>query len=108
MAKGGGQAERMVIELGDNPKASIDPLGDRMKNYEHATRTFLPKKSICLLRLDGRSFHSWVKGRDPLEHPYDLRLNKAMADTTRALCEEISVSIIGYCQSLFMGSVHVH
>lgn len=71
-------------------------LGDRMKDYERETKMFLPKKSYTIVRLDGRSFHTWTKG---LKRPYDERMMRAMATSTERLCEEISGVVFAYTQS---------
>lgn len=78
------------------PPAAKDPLGDRMKGYEAATRQYLPPRSYVLLRLDGRSFHTWTRG---LKRPYDEKMMQAMAEGTELLCREISGAQLGYTQS---------
>ena len=35
-----------------NKKMSKDTLGDRMKAYELTTRTFLPRRSYTIIRID--------------------------------------------------------
>lgn len=87
MGRGRGQAEY---------KISKDSLGDRMKGYEDKTKTFISPKSLTIVRLDGRSFHTWTKG---LKRPYDEKLIEAMIDSTNQLCEELSGAVIGYTQS---------
>lgn len=71
-------------------------LGDRMKEYEAATDTRLPKRLPVMLRLDGKAFHTWTRG---LEKPFDTRLVNAMAELTRYLCQNIATAQIGYVQS---------
>lgn len=71
-------------------------LSDRMKDYERAARLELPRKTFSVIRVDGRSFHTWTRG---LERPYSERMLRAMAATTEALCREVSGSVIGYTQS---------
>ena len=39
-----------------------DSLGDRMKQYEYVTRNYLTRKLPVILRLDGKSFHSFTRG----------------------------------------------
>jgi tRNA(His) guanylyltransferase len=73
-----------------------DPLGSRMKGYEQEWRTFFPDRSWTVLRLDGKSFHTWTVG---LERPYSVRMIDAMAATTQALCERIPGAVLGYTQS---------
>nr|WP_283770931.1 tRNA(His) guanylyltransferase Thg1 family protein [Polycladospora coralii] len=45
-----------------------DHFGDRMKAYENAYRTYLPRRLPVLIRLDGCHFHTYTKG---MEKPYD-------------------------------------
>jgi len=42
-----------------------DSLGDRMKNnYENITRTFLPRRTHTIIRLDGKAFHTFTRGME--------------------------------------------
>jgi len=77
-------------------KNDKDSLGDRMKMYEGAecARRFLPELPI-VARLDGKNFSRFTEG---LERPYDVRLVRLMAETTKFLVEE-SNARIGYTQS---------
>jgi tRNA(His) guanylyltransferase len=76
--------------------ADRDPLGARMKGYEQEWRSFFPERSWTVLRLDGKSFHTWTVG---LERPYSLAMVEAMAATTQALCERVPGAVLGYTQS---------
>ncbi len=73
-----------------------DGLGDRMKRYEaaEAGRRLMPLLPV-LARLDGRGFHSFVRG---LDRPFDARLSHLMIDTATALVRETNATI-GYTQS---------
>ncbi len=73
-----------------------DSLGDRMKEYERAEagRRLMPLLP-AVARLDGRAFHSFVRG---LERPYDKRLSDLMLDTAVVLVRE-SNAVVGYTQS---------
>lgn len=73
-----------------------DSLGDRMKGYEAAEteRRFLPMLPVYA-RLDGRCFSSFTAGMD---RPYDVRMSRAMIETTRALVDK-AVARCGYTQS---------
>lgn len=75
---------------------SHDELGDRMKRYEmaEAGRQFLPRLPI-VIRLDGRSFHTFTRG---LARPYDQGLADLMLATTLALVEQTG-AVVGYTQS---------
>ena len=39
-----------------------DNLGNRMKNYEHTSRTYLTRRLPVIIRLDGKAFHTFTKG----------------------------------------------
>ena len=73
-----------------------DSLGDRMKQYEaaEAGRRLMPLLP-ALARLDGRAFHSFVRG---LARPFDKRLSDLMIDTATFLVRETNAAI-GYTQS---------
>jgi tRNA(His) guanylyltransferase len=73
-----------------------DSLGDRMKRYEaaEAGRRLMPLLP-AIARLDGRAFHSFVRG---LERPYDKRLSDLMIDTVTFLVRETNAAV-GYTQS---------
>lgn len=71
-------------------------LSDRMKDYERETRLELPRKTFSVIRVDGRSFHTWTRA---LERPYSGRMLYAMAEATKALCQEVSGAVLGYTQS---------
>ena len=73
-----------------------DDLGDRMKNYENIHRNFLSPKNYYILRIDGKSFHSYTKG---MEKPFDETLIGDMQETTKYLCENIQGAQFGYTQS---------
>lgn len=73
-----------------------DPLGDRMKRYEHITRQFLPRRTYTLMRLDGRAFHQFTKG---LERPFDADFANSMDVTAGYLCKNIAGTVFAYTQS---------
>ena len=73
-----------------------DSLGDRMKNHENRFRFYMPKKSYTMIRLDGKSFHSYTKG---FKKPFDYDLMEDMQKTTLELCKNVPGCEIGYCQS---------
>lgn len=74
-----------------------DDLGTRMKTqYEMRTRTYLPRRTYTILRLDGKAFHTYTR---KCTRPYDGALVSAMDDTTRALCEQIQGVVFAYVQS---------
>lgn len=74
-----------------------DALGDRMKEYyENRSKTYLTRRTPCILRLDGVHFHSYTKN---FMRPYDEVFHKSMNDTLLYLCKNIQGCKIGYTQS---------
>ena len=74
-----------------------DELGKRMKeNYEQIPKTKLMRRCPTVVRLDGRSFHSFTKG---FKRPFDDLLIKSMQETMKYLCENIQGCVLGYQQS---------
>jgi tRNA(His) 5'-end guanylyltransferase len=73
-----------------------DAMGDRMKDIESRTRYFLPRRCYTLLRIDGKSFHTYTRG---LDRPFDDGLRSDMQETTRLLCVNIQGAKLGYTQS---------
>lgn len=73
-----------------------DGLAERMKLYEGAEsgRRLMPLLP-ALARLDGRAFHTFVRG---LERPFNKRLSDLMIDTAAFLVRETSATV-GYTQS---------
>lgn len=71
-------------------------LGDRMKAYEAVTRQVLPRRTHTIIRVDGRSFHSYLRGA---EKPYDEAFMADMNHVAEALCEEIDGAVFAYTQS---------
>lgn len=72
-------------------------LGDRMKNnYENITRYYLTRRMPVIIRVDGRSFHTFTNG---FKKPFDDILVKTMQDTMKYLCENIQGCVLGYTQS---------
>lgn len=72
-------------------------LGDRMKNnYENISRYYLTRRMPVIVRIDGKSFHTFTKG---FKKPFDDILVKTMQDTMKYLCENIQGCVLGYTQS---------
>lgn len=71
-------------------------LGDRMKAYEAPSTTRIAFKGQPLVvRLDGKSFHTYTKG---LKRPFDVRLSNLMVDTMAELVDRFNATV-GYVQS---------
>jgi len=74
-----------------------DSLGDRMKGYyENITRIMLPRRTYTIIRIDGKSFHTFTK---QFRRPFDDRLINMMDLTAAELCSEIQGVKFAYVQS---------
>jgi tRNA(His) 5'-end guanylyltransferase len=74
-----------------------DALGDRMKDfYEDRTRYKLARRTNTIIRIDGKSFHTYTKG---FQRPFDAGLIEDMNKTTEYLCQNIQGAKFGYVQS---------
>jgi tRNA(His) guanylyltransferase len=74
-----------------------DKIGTRMKSYyEGVFSHVLPRRTNVIIRLDGRSFHTYTRG---LKKPYDQGLNDDMDATTQYLCKNVQGCKCGYVQS---------
>ncbi|WP_426511995.1 tRNA(His) guanylyltransferase Thg1 family protein [Dactylosporangium sp. McL0621] len=71
-------------------------LGDRMKGYERVSKAILPGRTYSLLRVDGRAFHTYLRGA---AKPYDEGFMAGMDAVAEVLCAEISGSVFAYTQS---------
>lgn len=73
-----------------------DSLGDRMKGYERAARTVLPRRMPVILRIDGKAFHTATMGCD---RPFDTMLMSLMDRAAAHLCEEAQGAVLAFVQS---------
>lgn len=74
-----------------------DKIGDRMKSfYEDRTRFKLQRKTNTIIRIDGKSFHTYTKG---LKRPFDQGLIDDMNETAVYLCKNIQGAKFAYVQS---------
>jgi tRNA(His) guanylyltransferase len=71
-------------------------LGNRIKQYEDAYRTYLPNRLPIICRLDGKGWHSYTKG---LQRPFDDRLISTLNETAIYLCRNIQGVKLAYLQS---------
>lgn len=74
----------------------IKTLSDRMKDYELVSEYRLTKKTPVIVRIDGKSFHTFTKG---LDKPFDSILSEAMNYVCRKLIETIKGCKFAYTQS---------
>lgn len=77
-----------------NPKQKS--LGDRMKEYENVTNTYLVHRMPFVARIDGRAFHSFCKG---MYKPCDNFFIKVMDETAKYLRENVPDCAISYVES---------
>jgi tRNA(His) 5'-end guanylyltransferase len=82
--------------MATNGKHEKDALGTRMKAYELTTRTFLPRRSYTIIRIDGKAFHTYTRD---LVRPFDLGLIEDMNATAAYLCKNIMGAKFAYVQS---------
>lgn len=73
-----------------------DTLGDRMKAYEDAYRVYLPPRMPIVIRVDGRAFHTLLKGANK---PFDHEVMFAMDRVLTELAEHAQGCVLGYTQS---------
>lgn len=72
-------------------------LGNRMKNnYENISRYYLTRRTPVIIRIDGKTFHTFTRG---FKKPFDNILVKTMQETMRYLCENVQGCVLGYTQS---------
>jgi len=72
-------------------------LGDRIKSsYEDRSKTFLNRRTITIIRLDGKGFSKFTKG---LNKPFDDGFSQDMDATALYLCENIQGAKFAYTQS---------
>ena len=74
-----------------------DALSKRMKTfYETIPKNKLMRRCPVIIRLDGKTFHTFTKG---FQRPFDAILSKTMQETMKYLCENIQGCVLGYTQS---------
>lgn len=74
-----------------------DSLGDRMKAfYENRTRFELSRRTYTLLRVDGKTFHTYTKD---LARPFDDGFMEDMDATAAYLCKYIMGARFAFVQS---------
>lgn len=74
-----------------------DPLGTRIKeHYENRTRYMLPRRTYTILRLDGKSFHTYTRG---LKKPFDKDLFEDIDAAIVEMLSEIQGAVFAYTQS---------
>ena len=75
---------------------SFENLGQRMKEYEAATRLTLPRRSYTVIRVDGIAFHTLTK---KFKKPFDDQFVQAMNDAAIELCSTVMGAQFAFVQS---------
>ena len=74
-----------------------DEISKRMKeNYEQRFRSYLPRRTYTIIRIDGKAFHTYTRG---LIRPFDDGLIEDMDTTAQYLCKNIMGCKLAYVQS---------
>jgi len=73
-----------------------DDLGDRMKDAEFRSRSYLGTRSYVVIRLDGKAFHTYTKG---MKRPFDEGFCADMDETAKFLCENLQGAKCAFVQS---------
>ena len=74
-------------------------IGERMKqNYEHRYKFKLPMRFPVIIRIDGKSFHTWTK-KNKFTKPFDQNLIYYLNRTCGYTCEMIQGVQFAYLQS---------
>ena len=71
-------------------------LKSRMESYENVTNSYLTKRVPVLIRIDGRSFHTFTK---KFNKPFDEIFMNTMQNTMSYLCSNIQNCVFAYTQS---------
>lgn len=79
-----------------NNEKNKDGIGDRMKGYENITRYHLMPRGYVFVRIDGKAFHSYLKG---CQRPFDKEVMDDMDATAVYLCENVQNAKLGFVQS---------
>lgn len=67
-----------------------------LENYEDRSKTFLTRRMITIIRLDGKGFSKFTKN---LNKPFDDGFSEDMDSTAKYLCENIQGAKFAYTQS---------
>lgn len=76
--------------------SQLSPLDAYFKACEEETAVVLPRRSLAILRLDGRAFHKYLRHADK---PFDVAFASAMGTVAIALCTEVQGAVMAYQQS---------
>lgn len=68
-----------------------------MKQYECLTKSFLMNKTYTIIRLDGKAFHTFTRGK--FERPFDAGFINVIDKTAHSLCKEVQNTKFAFVQS---------
>jgi len=74
----------------------VDSLGDRIKSYENVYRKHLIKRMPVMVRVDGKSFHTFTKD---FEKPFDRNIISAMSLAAKRVASDMQGFKAAYIQS---------
>jgi tRNA(His) 5'-end guanylyltransferase len=75
---------------------SKDTLGDRIKHYESISEHYFIPKTPIIIRIDGKSFHTWTKG---CQRPFDQTLITCMFESAKEVAKQMQGCKAIYAQS---------
>lgn len=91
------QAKPLNQRRPEKKRNKMESIGTRMKNnYEDRYRLKLTRRIPCIIRLDGKAFHTLSKN---CERPFDSTFSELMSITAKFLCENIQGTKCAYVQS---------
>lgn len=74
----------------------MNTLGDRIKRYEASYNCKLTPRSVVMVRVDGKAFHSYTKH---MNRPFDKNLINGMVTAARKTAREMQGFKLAYIQS---------
>ena len=81
----------------ENAASGTQTLADRMRSYEELTRTYVERDaSHVVIRLDGRSFHTYTRG---LVKPFQPALHEGLVLAAEELVKDVAGARLAYVQS---------
>lgn len=73
-----------------------DSLGDRVKRYESTYNSVMTPRSVVMIRVDGKAFHTFTRGCDK---PFDQKLIDSMVSATVETAGKMMGFKLAYTQS---------
>jgi|TARA_B110000259_G_scaffold187768_1_gene243238 tRNA(His) 5'-end guanylyltransferase len=68
-------------------------LGDRMKDYEMRSQSYLPRRTYTIVRVDGKGFSKFTKN---MKKPFDDTFKDAMVETAIAMAKMFHPKMVFY------------